>query len=259
MGQSSAPQRAVIGKASKQRSGLSVVELVVVVTILGLLSAAFFLTPVRSGRSAAQRTQCMNNLRNIALALINYHENYQALPPAYTVDATGRRLHSWRTLILPYLDQGDLYKKIDLSKPWNDPANAAANKRRVSQYQCASINSPENHTTYLAVVGSNTCLLPAKSRVLSKVFDDRPKAIIVIEVDAKHAVHWMDPSDANEELVLSLGPKDSLAHGDRILAAFLDGTVQSLNAEISAAERRELISVSKEDKSTVAAKDLVDE
>ena len=105
MSSSSERQRAAAGKASKQRSGLSVVELLVVVTILGLLAGALFLTPVRSGRSTAQRTQCLNNLRNIALALINYHENYQALPPAYTVDATGRRLHSWRTLILPYLDQ----------------------------------------------------------------------------------------------------------------------------------------------------------
>ena len=56
----------------------------------------------------------------------NYEQAYNALPPAYTVDANGRPLHSWRTLILPYLEQESLYQTIDLSKPWNDPANARA-------------------------------------------------------------------------------------------------------------------------------------
>ena len=45
---------------------------------------------------------CVNNLKQIALALHNYEEVYKVLPPAYTVDAQGRPLHSWRTLILPY-------------------------------------------------------------------------------------------------------------------------------------------------------------
>ena len=67
-----------------------------------------------------------NNLKQIALALLNYEQAHHALPPAYTVDAQGRPLHSWRTLILPYLDQESLYQTIDLSKPWNDPANAKA-------------------------------------------------------------------------------------------------------------------------------------
>ena len=70
--------------------------------------------------------QCANNLKQIALALRNYESVYHALPPAYTVDAEGKPLHSWRTLILPYLEQQALYDKIDLSKPWDDPANKEA-------------------------------------------------------------------------------------------------------------------------------------
>ena len=61
----------------------------------------------------------MNNIRNITLALLNYADTHKAFPPAYTVDANGNRLHSWRTLLLPYLDQQSLYESIDFSKPWN--------------------------------------------------------------------------------------------------------------------------------------------
>ncbi len=94
-----------------------------VLAILALL-IAFLLPATRSSRGAARRAQCTNNLKQIALALHNYEQAYKSFPPAYTVDANGRPLHSWRTLILPFLEQESLYRAIDLSKPWNDPANA---------------------------------------------------------------------------------------------------------------------------------------
>lgn len=78
-------------------------------------------------------------LENIALALHNYAaKNHGVLPPTYTVDSAGKPLHSWRTLILPYIDYQDLYKKIDLSKSWNDPANAEVFKAHVKVYHCPS-------------------------------------------------------------------------------------------------------------------------
>src|SRR5262245_16452317 len=107
--------------------------LVNVLKVLGILfliavAISLCLPPVTRGREAARRTQCKNNLKQILLALTNYELEYQALPPAHTTDANGNPLHSWRTLILPYLDQRQLYESIDLSKPWNDPINADACK-----------------------------------------------------------------------------------------------------------------------------------
>src|SRR5918997_1599426 len=92
--------------------------------------------PKRSSRPAGRRIRCLNNLKQIVLALHNYEQAHKALPPAYTVDATGRPLHSWRTLILPYLEQEPLYRAIDLSKPWNDPANARALETTLLVFGC---------------------------------------------------------------------------------------------------------------------------
>src|SRR4051794_1481798 len=85
--------------------GFTLVELLVIVGIIVFL-IALLLPATRSSSQAARRSQCVNNLKQIALALYNYEQAHNALPPAYIVDAKGRALHSWRTLILPYLEQG---------------------------------------------------------------------------------------------------------------------------------------------------------
>src|SRR6266436_3697522 len=76
-------------------------QTLLVIGILALLAA--LLIPVRRTgvREAARRAQCSNNLKNIATALKEYESVYHCLPPAYTVDAAGKPLHSWRTLLLP--------------------------------------------------------------------------------------------------------------------------------------------------------------
>jgi Protein of unknown function (DUF1559) len=65
---------------------------------------------------AARRAQCRNNLKQIALALHDYHQQYGVLPPAYVADASGRPMHSWRVLLLPFLEQQSLYDQYDFRK-----------------------------------------------------------------------------------------------------------------------------------------------
>ena len=110
-----------------------------VLAVLGILVLliALLLPVTRSARPAAYRAQCINNLKQIAMALHSYEQAHKAFPLAHTVDTKGRPLHSWRTLILPYLEQQTLYQSIDLSKPWNDPANACARFSRRSRMNCA--------------------------------------------------------------------------------------------------------------------------
>ena len=80
-----------------------------------------------------------NNLHKIALAVLNYEVKYGRFPPAYTVDKKGRRMHSWRVLILEFLDS-DLYAQYDFSRPWNSPGNLAFAKkmRKDGPYLCPS-------------------------------------------------------------------------------------------------------------------------
>ena len=117
------------------------------------------------------RTRARNRLKDIARALLLYEHDHHALPPAYTTDANGNRLHSWRTLILPYLDERPspddpssftaFYKSIDLTKPWDDPVNARACRDIVASYSCPASTVPhDNKTTYLAILTPNSCFAP---------------------------------------------------------------------------------------------------
>src|SRR4030095_16557971 len=100
--------------------------------------------------------------------------NYHCLPPAYTVDAAGKPLHSWRTLILPYIENKKLYDQIDLSKPWDDPANRAAYETNLPFYRCPSGDAARRQTTYLAVVAPGGCFQGSQPRTLAEI-TDRPR------------------------------------------------------------------------------------
>lgn len=194
------------------------------------------------------RDQCQKNLKQIALALHNYESAWDAFPPAYTVDANGKPLHSWRTLILPYLDQEALYKSIDLSKPWDDPVNAKACSAALQVFHCPSTTLAKNRTAYLAVVTPNSCLCATEPRSLSAITDGLDNTLMLIEVDADHAVHWMEPKDADESLVLSLGRETRPVHTKVLVAALADVSTPLLESNLSADQRRALISIDGNDK-----------
>jgi prepilin-type processing-associated H-X9-DG protein len=226
--------------------GFRLVELLVVLGIIVVL-IALLLPATRSARPAARRAQCVNNLKQIALALHNYELAHNSLPPAYTVDAKGRPLHSWRTLILPYLEQERLYQTIDLSKPWSDPANAKARETPVGVFHCPGAREPENTTTYLPIVAPDGCFLPQECRRLAEITDSHDSTLMVIEAGEDNAIPWMAPMDANESLVMSLGPETKLHHAGGMNAALLDGSVRFLKASLPAMVRRELMTISGND------------
>jgi type II secretory pathway pseudopilin PulG len=221
---------------------ITVIEVLVAIAIIGVI-IAFLLPARRSARGAARRTQCKNNLKQIALALLNYESEYHALPPAYTVDENGKPLHSWRTLILPYLEEKSLYDRIDLTKAWDDPVNAEAAKRIVSTYCCPELRGPEHYTTYMAIVTSNSSFRATEPRLLSEITDGHALTLTVVETDVEQAVPWMAPRDADEPLFLSLGPKSKHAHVGGMHAVFVDGTVRFLDATMESKMRRALISI----------------
>jgi hypothetical protein len=172
------------------------------------------------------------------------------LPPAYTVDAKGRPLHSWRTLLLPFLDQKPLYETIDLTKAWNDPANAEVCKTLVPVFQCPEGVDSANHTQYLAIVAPNGCFRPTGSRLLSEITDPPGETLMVIEVDSRRAVPWMSPADADEALVLSFSEKTPLPHSSGQHALFVDGSVAHVAATVPVAKRRAQITIASNDDSS---------
>ena len=234
-------------KLKKTRRRFRLVEIVTVLGIIGV-TIALLLPAVRTAWPAALRMQCTSNLKNIALALHSYESTYKVLPPVHTVDADGRPLHSWRTLILPFMEQQKLYESIDLSKPWNYLRNAEAYKTRISTFRCPAADCPANLTTYLAVVTPNGRFRSNKPRQLSEITDDHRETLMVIEASSTNAVHWMAPVDADENLVMAIDPSTKLDHPGGTNATYVDGNVRFPKSSTPMAERRALISIAGKDK-----------
>src|SRR5438874_354799 len=118
-------------------NGFTLVELLVVIAIIGVL-VALLLPAVQSAREAARRTQCMNNLRQIGLALHTYHDTFRVFPPSYLIvpggsanmgppdPDNGDAGPGWTALmlILPQMEQANLYNAFDLNTPAWSPKNA---------------------------------------------------------------------------------------------------------------------------------------
>lgn len=189
----------------QKKGGFSWVELLVVIGIIAVL-LAFMLPSVRRSREPSRRFQCKHNLKQIMLALNAYREMHGHYPPAFSVDSQGNRLHSWRTLILPYCDQAALYKTIDLTKPWDHPANAEAYGSTVLGFRCASTLLEPGFTTYKAIVGSDAFFTDdGTPRDFKDITDDLTQTLAITEVSPALASHWMDPNNENgAEFLMSL-------------------------------------------------------
>jgi prepilin-type N-terminal cleavage/methylation domain-containing protein len=229
-----------ISRTSPQHRAFSLIEVLVVLAIIGVL-IAFFLPATQRARPAAQRTQCRNNLKQIGLALHNYHDQYGAFPPVYTVDSEGQPLHSWRTLLLPYLDQAVLYERLDLSKPWNDPVNAEAFKTTVPVYQCPSSREPRPKTTYLAIRTDNSVWQTSGEVTLKDITDGTSNTLFVVEVPEEYAVPWMEPRDGNIATVFAFLNADKLVHTGGVHVLIADGAVRFLSANMQADTLRALL------------------
>jgi hypothetical protein len=163
---------------------------------LGLVLTCILQTSAPDGTSRVM--SCQNNVKNLALALRNYENAYGSLPPAVTYDASGRPMHSWRVLILPYLERQDLYDFYRFDEPWDSPHNLQLAASVPDIYRCPTFNrSGSVATPYLAIVGDDTLwpdgvgFDPATSGVDRKQLDGR---LMLIEVPYSQIL-WTEPRD----------------------------------------------------------------
>jgi prepilin-type processing-associated H-X9-DG protein len=119
------------------------VVIAIIAILIGLLVPA-----VQKVREAAARTQCLNNVKQIALACHSYHDAYKALPPGYLGANTALPKTSWMALILPYIEQGNVGRLYNYNASYDDPANANAVSVQIALYNCPSTpDAPRSDTT----------------------------------------------------------------------------------------------------------------
>ncbi|MFO0428411.1 MAG: DUF1559 domain-containing protein [Planctomyces sp.] len=112
------PSKLTVSNSPKHRfSGFTLIELLVVIAIIAVL-VSLLLPAVQQAREAARRTQCKNNLKQMGLALHNYHDAFSTFPPAYigsmVLDTEQEQQgHGWGTFLLPYLDQVNVYNRVN--------------------------------------------------------------------------------------------------------------------------------------------------
>ena len=184
-------------KKQKSRPNFTIVELFVVIAIVGVL-VALLLPAVPAARETARRTQCVHNMKCIMFALHNYHDEYGQFPPTYTVDENGKSLHSWRVLILPYIEQNALYEKIRLDEPWDSEYNRQFHSEAPTVFRCPS-GSPREvdpvpapaGSFYSVIDGSEAAFFGSQTRSMTDV--EKPDETIFL-VERRIPVNWMDPS-----------------------------------------------------------------
>ena len=208
------------------KRSFSLVELAVVILIIVII-VGLLMPSVSTPRSAARRMICSNNLKQLSLALLEYENAYGSFPPAYTVDANGNRLHSWRTLILPFIEQQPLYDSIDLSKPWDHPINAKFNSVDIPVFKCPSCGGPPavppGSSTYVVVDDPSGIFNGSNATKMALIQDGTSNTLLIVEVDAKRVVPWMSPDDISMKAYLKA--KFQSGHTGGANCALADGAI----------------------------------
>jgi prepilin-type processing-associated H-X9-DG protein len=214
-----------------------------VILVVGGILVALLLPAVQAAREAARRASCQNNLKHIGLAMHNYNQKYGCFPPAFIPDRNGKPMHSWRVLILPFLDDDTLYREYRFDEPWDSPHNKALASRMPSVYCCPTEAEPgASQTSYAMLVGPHAISDGPTPRKMGDIKDGSSYTIMVAEC-ANAGINWMEPRDLNtKEMTFHINhvtddsqpskSEISSSHSAAANVLFCDGSVHTLSATL---------------------------
>jgi hypothetical protein len=193
---------------------------------LPLVSAYLTATTRVSGAAAAQ--QSANNLKQIALAMHNYHDTNNAFPPAAVCDKKGKPQLSWRVLILPYIEQDQLYKQFKLDEPWDSEHNKKLLAKMPKVYALPGKTKPgETDTYYRVFVGNDAGFDWVMGGKITGISDGTSNTIMV--VTAAEAVPWTKPDELEFDPEKDMTKLIGMIVNGKAQVAMFDGSVRTLN------------------------------
>jgi len=232
------------------KPALSNLEVGVILVIQAVL-CALCLPPVGAGTST-RRTQCKNNLKQLALAMHNYHDNSGRFPAAagITSEVTKHVRVSWRVALLPYVEQAQLFTEYNLKRPWDSRENLPIAARRIAVYICpsqpviAQTNAESQFFTSYVVPTGNHSIFPMDGKAahsLAEILDGTSNSLLIMEACGTRIV-WTNPQDIDvdsatmginlpgHERGLSDGIMSS-HHTGGAQVAMADGSVRFISAD----------------------------
>ena len=194
--------------------------------IIGVLSG-LLLPAVQAARESARQMQSSNNLRQIMLAMHNFHDANGRFPAQAIAQGEGNPLLSWRVAILPYLGEQALYDQFHLDEPWDSAHNIELLEQMPGFFRNPSNPPTAGMTTYLVPMGKGVGL-SSEGLKIQQITDGTSNTLAVLDVDPQFGVPWTKPDD------LDIRQNEVLdwlrAEGSN--AGFFDGSVRLIDLEI---------------------------
>jgi hypothetical protein len=183
-------------------------------------------------RTSLWRTTRRNDLKQIALAMHNYHDVHRRFPAQANYDPKGGPLLSWRVLILEYVEEANLYHEFHLNEPWDSEHNKKLIGRIPHLYRSPEVPQKNfGKTTFLGVAGKHAFFHGAVGTSIREITDGTSTTLMVVETPPSQAVIWTKPDDFDVDSGIL---HDRLFQGRDVFgAAVCDGSAQLLSKAIS--------------------------
>lgn len=223
-------------QSAPKKSNTTLIVILAVIGVGGIFMVmvliALLLPAVQEAREAARRSTSKNNLKQIGLALHNYHDNFRVFPPGGTTTKDGVPYQGWSTSILPFVDQAVLYNQVDFDQPWDAPDNIGLFKQELPVYLNPTINervSPEG--LGLSHYVGNELVMKTNSGIPIRDFTDGASNTVMAFEVGENFKPWGDPTNiALPADRLKSGNKTAFQGGSHVLLG--DGSVRFVSENI---------------------------
>lgn len=176
---------------------------------------------------ASIRLNSMNNIRQMGLGIMEYEQVYKKLPPRETRSKDGKPLLSWRVHILPYLDEGALWKKFHLDEPWDSPHNASLIPLMPAIFALDDEDAKSGKTRFeMPMLEGGTWYGNGKQVEMAQMTDGAANTIALVQAPKKYAVTWTKPQEL--DLTLDTLTEKIFGDADSTNAMFFDGSVRKI-------------------------------